>query len=48
MKHLAESSANVAIQLAGKVIRETINPAKQQELVREALTKLSAAAPSRN
>jgi F-type H+-transporting ATPase subunit b len=48
MKHLAESSADVAVQLAGKVIRESINPAKQQELVREALTKLAAATPSRN
>lgn len=48
MKHLAESSANVAIDLASKVIRETINPGKQQELVREALLKLNAAAPSRN
>jgi F-type H+-transporting ATPase subunit b len=47
-KHLAETSANLAVELAGKVIRETINPAKAQELVREALTKLSATAPSRN
>ncbi|HYO24622.1 MAG TPA: F0F1 ATP synthase subunit B [Lacipirellulaceae bacterium] len=47
-KHLAETSANLAVELAGKAIRETINPAKQQELVREALAKLSAAAPSRN
>jgi F-type H+-transporting ATPase subunit b len=47
-KHMAETSANLAIELAGKVIRETINPAKAQELVREALTKLSATTPSRN
>jgi F-type H+-transporting ATPase subunit b len=47
-KHLAETSANLAVELAGKAIRETINPAKAQELVREALTRLSAAAPSRN
>jgi F0F1-type ATP synthase membrane subunit b/b' len=47
-KHMAETSANLAVELAGKVIRETINPAKAQELVREALTKLSATTPSRN
>jgi F-type H+-transporting ATPase subunit b len=47
-KHLAETSASLAVELAGKAIRETINPAKQQELVREALTKLAAAAPSKN
>jgi len=44
MKSLAETSANLAIELAGKTIRETINPAKQQELVRTALAKLSAGA----
>ena len=48
MKNLAETSANHAVELAGKVIRETINPAKQQELVRDALSKLHASAPSRN
>ncbi|HMO84069.1 MAG TPA: hypothetical protein PKC18_04015 [Lacipirellulaceae bacterium] len=47
-RHLAEQSANLAVELAGKAIRESINPAKQQELVREALAKLSAAAPSKN
>lgn len=41
MKNLAETSANLAVELAGKVIRETINPAKAQELVRTALTKLN-------
>jgi F-type H+-transporting ATPase subunit b len=42
MKNLAETSANMAVELAAKVIRETINPAKQQELVRHALGKLNA------
>jgi len=41
-KNMAESSANLAIEIAGKVIRESINPAKQQELVRSALAKLNA------
>ena len=48
MKRLAETSANLAVELAGKVIRETINPAKQQELVRVALAKLNASNPSNN
>jgi F-type H+-transporting ATPase subunit b len=47
-KHLAEMAANLAVELAGKAIRETINPAKSQELVREALSKLSSVAPSKN
>ncbi|RIK80670.1 MAG: ATP synthase F0 subunit B [Planctomycetota bacterium] len=42
MKNLAETSANLAVELAGKVIRESINPAKQQELVRTALARLNA------
>ncbi len=42
LKSIAESSANLAIDLAGKVIRESINPAKRQELVRSALAKLNA------
>ena len=42
LKNIAESSANLAIELAGKVIRESINPAKQQELVRSALAKMNA------
>jgi F-type H+-transporting ATPase subunit b len=42
LKNMAETSANLAVDLAGKVIRETINPAKAQELVRTALAKLNA------
>jgi F-type H+-transporting ATPase subunit b len=42
LKNIAETSANLAVELAGKVIRESINPAKQQELVRSALQKLNA------
>ncbi len=48
MKRLAETSANLAVELAGKVLRETINPAKQQELVRSALAKLHSSAVSPN
>jgi F-type H+-transporting ATPase subunit b len=48
MKNLAETSANLAVDLAGKVIRETINPSQAQELVRSALESLSATTPSKN
>lgn len=48
MKSIAETSANLAVELAGKVIRESINPAKQQELVRSALEKLHASAVNNN
>lgn len=48
MKNIAETSANLAVELAGKVIRETINPAKQQELVRTALAKLHSSAAANN
>lgn len=48
MKRLAETSANLAVDLAGKVLQENINPAKHQELVRTALSKLNAANPSNN
>jgi F-type H+-transporting ATPase subunit b len=41
LKNIAETSANLAIELAGKVIREEINPAKQQELVRSTLAKMN-------
>jgi F-type H+-transporting ATPase subunit b len=48
LKNLAETTANLAVELAGKAIRETINPSKAQELVRSALESLSATTPSKN
>jgi F-type H+-transporting ATPase subunit b len=48
MKNIAETSANMAVELAGKVIRESVNPAKQQELVRAALAQMNASSPSNN
>ncbi|HEX6960646.1 MAG TPA: F0F1 ATP synthase subunit B [Lacipirellula sp.] len=42
LKNMAETTANLAVDLAAKVMRETINPAKQQELVRTTLAQLSA------
>jgi len=46
LQRLAERSAEAAVELAGNVIRETITPQKQSELVRLAMTRLSA--PSDN
>lgn len=45
---LAVTSANVAIDLARKVVREQLTPDQQNQLVREALGKLSSTAPSNN
>ena len=48
MRSLAEKSATLAVELAGKAIRDTITPAKQAELVKSALASLGAAGASRN
>jgi F-type H+-transporting ATPase subunit b len=45
---LAAASANVAIDLARKVIREKLTSEEQDQIVRDALGKLSAATPSKN
>jgi F-type H+-transporting ATPase subunit b len=42
LKNMAETTANLAVDMAAKVMRETINPAKQQELVRATLAQLGA------
>ena len=48
VQELAVASANVAIELAHKVIREQLTPEQQSQIIREALGKLAAAAPSKN
>ena len=48
LHELAQKSADAAIELAGKVVREQVTPDRHAELVREALSKLTAAEPSRN
>ena len=45
---LASASANVAIDLARKVIKDKLTADEQKQIVRDALGKLSAATPSRN
>ena len=48
MKNLAETSANLAVDLAGKIVRQNISAEQQSQLVRDALGKLSALNPSQN
>jgi len=48
MKTLAETSANLAVDLAGKVVKQNITPDQQASLVREALGKLAISSPSKN
>jgi len=48
LKSLAESSANLAIDLAGKVVKQNITADQQAQLVRDALSSLAASSPSKN
>jgi len=48
IQQLAISSANVAVDLARDVVREQISSDRQQQIVRDALSKLSTANPSTN
>jgi F-type H+-transporting ATPase subunit b len=48
IEELAGASANVAIDLASKVIRGKLTPDEQSKIVKDALGKLSAATPSKN
>jgi F-type H+-transporting ATPase subunit b len=47
VQELAVTSANVAIDLAQKIIREQLTPEKSKQIVRDAVAKL-AAEPSKN
>jgi F-type H+-transporting ATPase subunit b len=48
IQELAHASANVAIELARKVVREDLTADRQSQIVREALSMMSAAGPSKN
>lgn len=48
MHNLVETSANMAVDWAGKVAKETISPDRQAEIVREALSNLASSSPSDN
>ncbi|WP_425398809.1 F0F1 ATP synthase subunit B [Aeoliella sp.] len=48
VRQLAETSANLAVDLAGKVVQQNLSAEQQAELVREATSKLAASTPSNN
>jgi F-type H+-transporting ATPase subunit b len=48
MQRLAETSANLAVDLAGKVVRTHITSDQQSQLVRDALARLAKSSPSDN
>lgn len=48
IKHLAEESAHLAIDLASKVVKQEITAERQGEIVSEAIGRLASAEPSSN
>ena len=48
LKSLAETSANLAIDLAGKVVQQNISADQHAQLVRDALSAVAATTPSKN
>lgn len=48
VRELAETSANLAVDLAGKVVQQNLSAEQQADLVREATTKLANSSPSNN
>lgn len=48
IQQLAVASANAAIDLARKIVREQITHSQQDQLVKDALSKLTASTPSKN
>ena len=48
IKQLAETSANLAVDLAGKIIKKKLNPEDHSELIRNAVDGFPAGNPSEN
>ncbi len=48
LKQLAETSANLAVDLAGRIVQQRMTPEEETRLIREALAKLPNGAPSTN
>lgn len=48
LKQLAEQSANLAVELAGKILRAQITPGDHTRLIEESTAKFLHAAPSKN
>ncbi len=48
LKELSEQSANVAVELAGKIVRNKLTSEEQTSLVNDAMNKFAASMPSKN
>ena len=48
LKELAERSANLAVDLAGKIVRERLSATEHSALIREAVAKFAKLEPGRN
>ncbi len=48
VEELSQRSADLAVELAGKIISAKLTPEERSRLVQDSLTKFAAAAPSRN
>jgi len=48
IKELAEQSANMAVGLAGRILRTQLGPQDQAQLVRDAMSEFAATKPSAN
>jgi F-type H+-transporting ATPase subunit b len=48
VNELSQHSADLAVELAGKIISAKITPEERSRLLQDSLTKFAAAAPSRN
>jgi F-type H+-transporting ATPase subunit b len=48
LKELSEKSTNLAVDLAGKIVRSKLNPADHSRLVQEAIAEFGAKQPSVN
>lgn len=48
LKELAETSANLAVELAGKIVRAELNADSHAQLIADAVSKLPQRAPSTN
>ncbi len=48
LKELAERSANLAVDLAGKIVQQRLSPSEHSTLIREAVAKFAKLEPGRN
>jgi F-type H+-transporting ATPase subunit b len=48
LKELGERSANLAVDLAGKIVRAQLNPADHARLIDDAMNRFPSATPSKN